>query len=808
MLRNYYITAIRNLLKHRSYFLLNISGLAIGIASFIFIALYVYGELRYDRFHYNYQNTYRVHVSGTMNGQNMDMAVTASPMAETMLRDYPEIKHVTRIKESGAWYIGYGDQKFNEDGVLFADSNFFDVFDFELLAGDPTTALSLPRSMILTESYVKKYFGDQDPLGKQITVEYDTLLYTITGVMADIPDHSHLHFDMLGSISSYPFWNNQHWISHNIYTYITLHPEVDRWDFETKIQEMITRYIGPQLESSLGTTMAAYEQSGNSFHYYLMPLADIHLYSDVEAELEHNSSISYIYIYGATGLALLFIAMINFINLATAQSSSRAKEVGIRKVSGSSRQELIYQFILESIIVSMISTALAYILVIFLTPYFSELIGKSLCIDIRTNYFAWGGMLVLSLVIGILAGFYPAFVLADFQPIKVLNGTFRSGVQSSWLRNLLVTIQFTASIVIIIVTLVVYYQTQYMITKNLGFDKDQMIIIRRPDVLKDNLEAFKNRLLQNPNIVAVANSVSIPGKDRYGNNAFFTEDYPDRPYSFYQNTVSFGYAELLGLQLIQGRFFSPDIPSDSSAIVINASAAQALGYDNPIGKRFIQPKNKDGHLSYLTIIGVVNDYHFESLHRQIQPTLLMHMPHNYEGYACVKVNHTENIPETIDYIQSSWKQYSHGKPMQYFFFDEDYQNLYRSESTTGRVFMLFAFLSIFIACLGLIGLITYTLAIRKKEIGIRKILGASTRSLVSMLSIEVIKWIMWATLLAWPIAYLATNYWLENFASRWTVSLWVYVLATFIVFVIGSLTICLQTIRASLKSPVDSLRQG
>ncbi|MCV9386469.1 ABC transporter permease [Reichenbachiella ulvae] len=806
MLKNYYITAIRNLRKHKSYFLLNLSGLAIGIASFVFIALFILNELSYDKMHSNHENMYRVHVLGQIQGKEMDMANTASPMSQALLNDYPEVKKVTRVKESGAWFIGYDNKKFNEDGVLFADSTFFDVFDFPIVSGDPKTALIEPRSMVLTESFAKKYFGDEDPMGKQITVEQDTIHYKITAVIKDIPDNSHLKFDMLGSMSSYKHWNNDQWVSHNFYTYIILHQDADVTAFENKMQEMVTKYVGPQIEKFIGATLEEWESAGNSFGYYLMPLTDIHLFSDTEDEMEGNSDISYIYIYSIIALILLFIAVINFVNLATAQSSSRAKEVGIRKVAGSTRQSLIYQFIFESIIISIMATALAYVLVVFTTPYFNQLIGKTLAIDLTTSPLAWGAMFVLAIMIGILAGFYPAFVLAAFKPAQVLGGTYRKGAKSGWLRNLLVVIQFTASIIIIIGTVVVYKQTDFMMTKNLGFDKEQVLVVRRPDVLRDNLETFKNQLLTNPKIKSVANATSIPGKSRYNNNAFISEDQPDAPYTLYQNNVSFGYAEMMGLELKEGRYFSREYPSDSNAVLINESAVKLLEFDKPIGKRFIN-RHRDGSTDYLTVIGVLKDYHFESLHRPIQPSVQTIMHGNWEGYACIRLADTQDLRETIDFIEATWYDHSYNKPFQYFFFNEDYENLYKSESTTGKVFLVFACLSIFIACLGLIGLITYTLSIRKKEIGIRKVLGASTQSLVRLLSNEIIKLIGIATVIAWPLAYFATDYWLQNFASRLSVSYWTYILATLIVFVIGSLAISIQTIRASRSNPADSLRQ-
>lgn len=806
MLKNFYLTAIRNLLKHKSYFLINISGLAIGIASFVFISLYIINELSYDKFHSDSENIYRIHVQGQMMGQRMDMAATASPMAQALLNEYPEVSKVTRIKESGAWFIGRGNKKFNEDGVLFADSSFFDVFDFNLISGDEKTALINPRSIVLTESYAKKYFGNENPLGQKLTVEQDTIFYTVTGVMKDVPDHSHMQFDMMGSMSTYKFWNNNQWVSHNHYTYVALHNGTDAEAFEDKIQDLVYKYVGPQVEQFLGTTMEAWESAGNSFGYYLMPLEDIYLHSNVDEEMQANSDISYIYIYALIAIILLFIAIINFVNLATAQSSSRAKEVGIRKVVGSSKKKLITQFIFESIIVSTLATLIASILVFFLTPSFNQLIGKEIAYTLTSSI--WSVVLLggLAVLIGILAGFYPSFVLAAFQPVHVLKGTMSAGAKSGWMRNLLVIIQFTAAIIIIIGTVVVYNQIDFMLSKNLGFDKEQTLVVRRSDVLLSNIENFKNDLLKNPNVKSVANAMSIPGKSRYNNNAYMIEESPDAPYLFYENRVSFGYAELMGLELVLGRFFSKDYPTDSTAIIINESAAKALGYEDPIGKRFVN-QDRNGNAFYMPIIGVVKDYHIESLHKPIQPSVLRVMYGNQEGYAVVKLSNTHNIRETIQFVENTWFDHSYNKPFQYFFFDDDYANLYRSESTTAQVFVVFAGLSIFIACLGLIGLVTYTAAIRKKEIGIRKVLGASTGTLVKLLSNEIVKLIVISTLIAWPLAYFATDYWLQNFADRLTISPWIYVLSTLIVVFIGSLAISFQTIKASISNPVDSLRQ-
>lgn len=643
-------------------------------------------------------------------------------------------------------------------------------------------------------------------LGKQITVEQDSIFYQITGVIEDIPDNSHIKFDMLGSRSTYKFWDNTQWVSHNDYTYVVLNGDSDPKAFESKLEELVTKYVGPQLSQYLGITMESWENTGNSFGYYLMPISDIHLYSNVEDELEANSHISYIYIYTLIALILLFIAIVNFVNLATAQSSARSKEVGIRKALGATHRGLIYQFIFESIIVSIMATLIATILVTSLTPQFENLINKTLSISVSNSYIGAFVLLVLAIIIGIMAGFYPAFVLAGFRPAEVLKGRSKVGAKTGWLRNLLVVFQITASIVIIIGTMIVYNQIDFMLSKNLGFDKEQTLVIRRPDVLLKNLETCKTELLNYPSITAVANAASIPGKDRYNNNAHMTEDNPDSPYLLMENSVSFGYAELMGLELSQGRFFSREYASDSSAVVINETAAKTIGYSEPIGKSFID-KDNDGIIQMLTIIGVVKDYNIQSLHQPIEPTMLRLMHGNHEGYMVLKLSNTQNIQETLSYIEETWFKYSNNKPFQYFFFDDDYAELYKSESTTGKVFAVFAGLSICIACLGLIGLITYTTSIRKKEIGIRKVMGAGIGTLIKLLSGEFAKLILISTLISWPLAYFAINYWLQNFADRLTISLWFFVLSTLIVVLIGSIAISFQTVKTSLSNPADSLRQ-
>ena len=802
MFKNYYFTASRNMVKHKGYFLLNVSGLAIGIASFILISLYILNEVSYDRFHTDYDQVYRIQALGNINGQVYDVATSNVPLSKVLLSEYPAVSAATRVRRDGSWLVEYGDEKFYEERILFADSTFFEVFDFKLLKGNPETALVHPRSMLLTEAYAKKYFVEKDPMGRQMAIGQDSLLYTVTGILENVPSNSHLQFDMLGSMSTYERWNGNKWVgSDKNYTYVVLDKNADAAAFEEQIQEIIPKYIGPQVEYYTGITFINWQEAGNSAGFYLVPLKDIHLHSNTSEELEVNSTVSYLYIYGLIGFIILFIAIFNFVNLATAQSASRAREVGVRKVMGSSKTGLVRQFLFESIFTTMIAAFLAAILAKLLMPSFVDLVGKELAFDITSGYLGILMVLGLALVVGLLAGGYPAFILSAFQPAEVLKGKLRSGARPGWTRNVLVVLQFAASIMIITATSIIYRQIDFMLTKKLGFEKEQVLIVERPGALTHHLETFKNDVLKNPAISTVADSKTIPGKE-YTKRSYRKQGNPET-YLFRYNQVSFDYQELMGLELAAGRFFSEEYGLDSNAIVINETAAKTLGFDDPVGESLTSPWRK-GEL--MKIIGVVKDYNIQSLHNTISPMALELRHSNLDGYISIKVNHGEQVRETIEHIEDTWDHHT-SVPFDYFFFDEDYENLYQFESTTGKVFVIFGALSVFIACLGLIGLVTHTASSRKKEMGIRKILGASTLTLTRLLSNDITQVILVATAVAWPLAYITSRYWLQNFVEQAPTSPWLYVVSTLIVVVIGGLAISFQTLKTATANPVDSIRQ-
>jgi putative ABC transport system permease protein len=806
MLKSFFINVIRNTRKRGGYILLNIGGLTIGLTSFLFISLYVINEKTYDRFHKNYENIYRIKVVGRMAGSELNQAVTAAPMAQAMLKDYPEVLRATRVRQMGDWLIRFGDKKFNEEGVLFADSTFFDVFDFKLLKGDPQTALVRPRSMVLTEEYTKKYFGDQDPMGQRMSVESDTVLYTVTGVVRNVPDNSHIKFDMLASMSTYPGQaNNQFWVSHSFYTYIVAKEGTDKDNLQKKFQEMVINYVGPQLKEILGLTIEDFRKAGNDFSYVLEPLKDIHLKGATQYNLESPGSPATVYIFAVIALLILIVAIINYINLATAKSAARAKEVGVRKVSGANKPGLIIQFLGESFIVVIIATLLALLLVYALTPSFNQLIGKDLSLGMIGNIPGIFSLLTLIIIIGLASGFYPAFVLASYNPAEVLKGTMSPGSMSKRLRGILVVFQFTVSIVIIIGSVIVYNQLNFMTKKDLGFNKDNLIVIRRVDAFWQQMESFRTQLLEIPGVEKAGFSRAVPGTN-FNNNAFYKDNDPEKnTYLLNQTGVSFDFPEALGVQLIKGRFFSREYSTDSTAVLINEAAVKSLGLQDPVDKYILQPIGPK-QWQRLKIIGIMKDFNIESMHKAIAPVCFtVNGGGGGDQFATVRIS-GKDIPATISAIEQVWQNFTPDMPFQYDFFTDRWNNLYSTEMKTGRIFLIFSFLAIFIACMGLIGLVTYITNKRTKEIGIRKSYGASNQIVLRLLSKEVIYLIIISSLLAYPVAYFGSQYWLEGFASRISVNPLIYLLSTLITLIIGWLSISYQTIKAANYNPANALR--
>jgi len=806
MLKNFLINAMRNMSRQRGYILLNVAGLTIGLISFLFITLYVIHEFSYDKFHENYENIYRIKIVGRMSGGELDQAVTAAPMAQAILKDYPEVLHVTRARGFGDWLIMKGDKKYNENKVLFADSTFFDVFGFRLIKGDPKSALVRPRSIILSAEYAKKYFGNEDPIGQRLELESDTVFYTVTGIVENVPDISHISFDMLASLSTYPrAANNDFWVSHNFYTYVVVKDGVDKDELEKKFQGMIENYVGPQIKQFLGFSIEDFRKQGNDFTYVLEPLKDIHLKGATQYNLEPPGSLTTVLIFSIIAILILIVAIINYVNLATAKSASRAKEVGVRKVSGAGSSGLMLQFISESILIVSFSALLAILLVMALSPAFSNLTGKEISLDLILNPKGIISFIGLILFTGVAAGFYPAFVLASFNPVTVLKGTMSPGSMSKRLRGILVVFQFTVSIIIVIGSIIVYKQLNFMTNKDLGYEKEKLLVIKRADSFWRQRESFRTRLLEIPGIQKVGFTSNIPG-EFFSNNAFFNDNDPEKKtYLINQGQVSFDFPEALGVTLTEGRSFSREFGTDSSAIMINESTVKALGLKDPIGKYILQPGGPDQWFR-LKIIGVMKDFYIESMHKTITPVCFTVLrPGGGDQFAVVRLTGSD-IPSTIKAIEQLWQTFTPNMPFQYEFFADKWANLYSSELKTGRIFIIFSFLAIFIACLGLIGLVTYITNKRTREIGIRKTYGASIQAVLGLLSKEVILLILISSLIAYPVAWYGSRFWLEGFATRVNINPLIYLLATLVALCIGWLSTIYQTIKAANYSPANALR--
>ena len=802
MFRNYIKVAFRNLRKNKGYSFINITGLAVGIASCIAILLYVRNELSYDKFNKNADQIYRVHLEARINNHEINSATSPSPLGLTLKHDFPEVSAFTRIRNFGFPVLRYKDKAFSEEKFYCADSTFFKVFTVKFLEGNPQKALTQPNSVVITEAMAEKFFGSEEPMGKILNADHKRD-WVVTGVIKSFPKNSHFHFDFLGSISTYADSRNPFWLSNNYYTYIVLRKGTSINEFQSKLQNDVLHYIGPQLIKTAGISLEQLKKNHDSYNFFLQPLTSIHLHSHLEYEIEANSDISYVYIFSAIAIAILLIACINFVNLATARSEKRAKEVGIRKTLGSNKAQLVRQFIAEAVIMSMLAVFLAIIIVEVFLPFFNNVSGKDLNLGIFENFYNLLILIFFAGIIGIFAGSYPAFYLSSFQPVKVLKSESNSN-RKSGLRNGLVIFQFAVTIILFIGTFIIYNQLGYMQTKNLGFNKEQVIVINKTDDLGNQLQSYKEELKNNPEISSVTNSNAIPG-DQAGDSAYRLEGTSnDQIHDIKQMWSDYNFVKTYDIKIAAGRFFSREHPSDSTAVVINEAVVKLFNLKNPVGKYLVAP-TPDGDRKF-KIIGVTKNFNYESLHQAIRP-LLIHLfdNHDFGRFISVRIK-PENYQETIAYLQNTWKKYAGNQAFDFNFLDRNLAHLYIAEQRTSKIATTFAVLAIFIACLGLLGLAAFITEQRTKEIGIRKVLGASIPSLLFMLSKEFLKWVLIANIIAWPVAYYVMNNWLKDFAYRININLWIFLLSGLIALLIALLTVSSHAVKAAIADPIKSLR--
>jgi putative ABC transport system permease protein len=805
MLRNFIIITLRSLATHKVYTLVNILGLGVGMACSILIAVYVIHELSYDTFNEKAGSIYRVAVDGKLKGRDLKIAVTAPPMAEKLVEEFPDIKSSLRIARWGAWLVSNGTISYNEDDFLFADPNFFKFFSYRLISGNPDSVLLKPRSIVLTKTAAKRYFGDEDPIGRKLRIETEEAPYTVTGLMEDVPSNSHMHFDMLGSLSTFGNHLRDVWLSHNVYTYILTDRNTAGDELNEEINTLVEKYVSPQAKELMGMAITSSKSNNDFIRYDLQPLRKIHLYSNLDVEIEQNGKALYVYTFAVIAMLILLIACLNFMNLSTATSSNRAREVVLRKVLGSERTTLIFQFLTESVLFSFLALAVALLLAELFLPHFNRYLNINLQLQVLNNLPAVSGILFFTLFLGLFAGSYPAFFISSYEPVKVLHGILNKGIQSSRVRSVFVIFQFAVSTLIIIMALIVYAQIDYMLNKELGFEKERVLVIRRPDALKERINDFRNEILKNPNIESVTNSNSIPGRNFITSSYFIEGDSSRQNYLMNQLFVSHDFREAFSLRMVEGRFFSDAIASDTMACVINEAALRELGLSSGIGIHLETPRIMKKVGRKFRIIGVVRDFHFESVDKEIEPLVISLMPGNWEGFLNVRLSST-NIDKSIKYLESAWQKYTTEYPFLYFFLDEDFDRNYRSVISTGRVLLLFSFLSIFVACLGLFGLVSYTTSQRRHEIGVRKSLGATFYQIILLLLKEIVFLVILASFFAWTIAYLFSRFWLKDFYSRISISPRYFFIASLLTLALAIFVVLYQCYSASRHDPYEAIR--
>jgi putative ABC transport system permease protein len=763
--------------------------------------MFVIDELSFDRYHKNADNIYRV--STQFGLAEMKNAFTPPPLAQAMLDDFPEVEYAARLS---LWprerLVCYKEKSFLEKGIIFADSSIFNVFSLNVRQGNPDKSLVKPFTIAITESIAKKYFGDEDPIGKHLIIGSYKGNYEITAIIEDCPRNSHFQYDIIASIiTTATAWETS-WGGSCYYTYIVLQPDIPPSQLEEKFPDFIQKHLDPELYEEL-------TKNGTSYYgFFLQPLQEIHLSSDIFDSLSKKGNRTYVYVFSCIALFVFLIACINYINLSTALYTKRSKEVGLRKTIGSSRKQIIQQFITESIVISFISVCFAIVIVELIIPLFNNFTGKDLSFNLFVDYSIIPLLLGFIFLSGILSGSYPAFFISSIKPIEILKGRLiRKNRLGLTLRHTLVIFQFAISILIIICTVMIYNQLRFVQNSELGFDKDNILVIHRGYSLGDNYENFRQELLQYPEILNISNSESMPGRHFDPNSHQMEGTQVSEKTTLFTTYGDYNFAELFGLEILQGRYFSSDFDHEENSVIINETAAQKLGLENPIGTKFYKRFGNAKEGEFVTVVGVVKDVNFTSLHTAIEPMIIRYLSDNqsYVRYTSLKIR-SEHVQETLSLIETKWKKFTGDQPFEYTFLDDDLNALYLNDAKTGQTIALFSALSIFIACLGLFGLASYASEQRIKEIGVRKVLGASVRQIVVLLSSDFLKWVLFANLIAWPVAWYAMNKWLQNFAYRTNIGVGVFLFSGLIAILIAFLTVSFRTIKAANANPVKSLK--
>ena len=811
MIKNFIKTAFRNLVKNKGFTAINILGLALGLATCLLIVFYVFDELSYDRYNARAGSIFRLNYDVKFGGAQNQYAITPAIAGAELKADFPGVEQVVRFRETGGNKVKKGSQSIQEDRMAYVDNSIFDVFTLPLISGDRTSALTAPHTVVITEAMAKKYFGNaphgyRNVVGQVLTFN-DTSQYKITAVIKDIPEQSHFHFDFFIAMPTLAESRDDSWLSNNFYTYVLLKPGTSYRDFNAKLPAFLYRHAGAQLQTAIHLDFNAFEKAGNYIKLSLIPVTDIHLQSARLFEFEPNGNIAYVYIFSAIAMFILLIACVNFMNLSTARSSNRAREVGVRKVLGSPRKYLVAQFLTESIIVTLAGAILAVFTAWALLPLFNQISGKQLAVTGQILGWLVPALLIIIVVIGCLAGSYPAFFLSGFKPIEVLKGKLSAGFKGGALRSVLVIFQFSISVFLIIGTLVIYNQLKYIQNKDLGYNRSHILIVKNLWSLGKKASVLKQEVKELPGVQNAALSTSLPTDGHIdGTRSFFKNQVIDQKEAVLSHEwyVDEDYIPTLGMKMAAGRNFSRDMVTDSSGVIINQAFAKLLGYTNPVDQFIYVPANNQlTKTRRLHIVGVVKDFNFKSLRDNVAPLLINMAPDM--GVLSIRIN-TADIPGLMAQVKSKWNDVAPNQQFSYSFMDQEFDALYRSEQRMGAISIAFTSLAIIIACLGLFGLAAYAAEQRIKEIGIRKVLGANVSTIITLLSKDFIKLVLISIIIAAPVGWWAMQKWLESFAYRQNMQWWVVAVAGFGAVFIAFITMSFQSVKAALAAPVHSLR--
>ena len=797
MFKNFLKIAVRNFRKQGGYSFINIAGLALGMACFLLIVFYVQFEKSYDNFHENGRNIYMVVRENTREDRTREKAVTGAPLAPLLLQEFPSITHAVRFTRFEDELIGYGEKRFHERRFFFADASMFDVFTFTLLKGDPSTALKNPFSVVLTQETAVKYFGDEDPINKVLHYNLDGRKhdFIVTGILDDIPRNSHIEFDFVGSYGSLrtilgEFFMTKHWDSPT-WTYIQLREGYPAENLEELLPAFTDKHVDKWTFSSVS--------------HSLLPLREVY-FNSPDAAISSRGDRLFSYLLTVISIFILLIACVNFMNLATARSASRMKEIGLRKVVGAHRPQLIRQFIGESLLYSFLALLLALVLVELLLPLFNSFTGRNLVLDFSGNIGYAITMVLTVLIVGLLTGSYPAFHLSSFKPVAVLSGKARKGSASERLRKVLVVGQFVISIALIITSIGVYRQIQYLRNKKLGFNENHVVTIQiRDRDVRDKYDLLKNQWLQSPLVKGVTASSILPSVTYANGIQMKARDIENIGMSIIY--VDYDYLETLQIDVVEGRDFSKDIATDArGGLLMNQAALEELGWESAVGEKielFLQ-LDRIIPMYQTTLIGIVEDYNYHSLRSQLGSILLKIEPFRFR-HIMIRID-GQHALEALRYIEETWDAFHFDQPFEFTFLDAEIDNVYRSYSNFGGMIRNATFIAVFIACLGLFGLSSFAVEKRTKEVGIRKVLGASAGGVVLLFTREFAKCVLVANVIAWPIAYYVTNHWMQNFAYRAGIQIWMFILAAVVALMIALATVSFQAIRAATANPTHALR--